>query len=143
MNPDFKKYEHFIEKLLIKYPYNDLRDYKKIPQKKQADFLLNELQHLIEDENIKSFLIAENNEISGLSFLSHCKWDSAHFEIKIGEIPYLITNKEPKQKNRQDLRYNLLANILSAAKLNNYNLLWTKVDINDRDLLFNLQKIGF
>ena len=75
--------------------------------------------------------------------MSYCKWDSTHFDFKIGEIPYLVTIKAPKKKNSQILIYKLLKNIVSSAKSNNYNLLWTKVDINDRELIFNLQKVGF
>jgi ribosomal protein S18 acetylase RimI-like enzyme len=123
------------EKIIGKFAFNKNFDKEEIFKALSEN--LEKISQEKSEDIIQSYLLNED-QLIGAGFLVWSKWDSAHFNLKIGKINQCFFSS----KSDLNARIILLKNLMQESKKKNFDLVFVRVPMDDISTVIALEKVG-
>lgn len=127
-----------LERLVERYPYNDLRRYRLVNREKQAAYLMQRLQQCMEGGLV--LCVEKGGETVAAAGFRPLQWDSSIFGVEMGQIAAII--HDPARVSREDLEA-LIDNLTGECRSRGIKHLTTRIDADELSLAQSLESRGF
>jgi len=123
------------EKVIGKFAFNKNFDKEEIFKALSSN--LGKISQEKSEDIIQSYLLSED-QLVGACFLVWSKWDSTHFNLKIGKINFCLFGLEADL----NARIILLKNLIQESKKKNFDLMFVRIPMDDMLTVIALEKVG-
>jgi GNAT superfamily N-acetyltransferase len=127
--------------LALEYPYPEFRCYRLYKDDFASDYLAHCVERFLDDPDHVAFLAVAGGKAVGFAGASRSDWDSNHFGVEMGGIPFLLVNGP--RGERVGTADALLDAVVGAMRERGIKHLNVKIDTEDLKTLAAAQKRGF
>jgi ribosomal protein S18 acetylase RimI-like enzyme len=123
------------ERIIGKFAFNKNFDKEEIFKALSAN--VGKVSQEKSEDIIQSYLVNED-QLIGAGLLVWSKWDSAHFNLKIGKLSFCFFGSEANL----NARIILLRNLIHESKRKNFDLVFVRVPMDDMLTVIALERAG-